>query len=229
MQCRPRSMELQQCPSSPIRLEIDADRSHVADRSGSATPRTRDRDSARRAGSGVGGSAPRGSSCRCRRVPDTGSLLRGSSPCRRASCRARGMPVDTRSLLASCFEAERVIGSTEMPSLVDQERILVRAVQCVPRYLTMRRRRVDTWSITRWSSRITQSETYSSSPWRVSCAVAALAGDDRGDALVLEPAEQPPQLGAQDRLIREAAEQRLDRVEHDALRADRVDRDAPAG
>ena len=33
-------------------------------------------------------------------------------------------------------------------------------------------------------------------------ALAALAGDDRGDALVLEPAEQPAQLGAQDRLVR---------------------------
>ena len=54
--------------------------------------------------------------------------------------------------------------------------------------------------------------------------VAALGGDDRGDPLVLEPAEQPPQLGAQDRLVREAAEQRLDRVEDDPLRLDRVDR-----
>ena len=54
-------------------------------------------------------------------------------------------------------------------------------------------------------------------------AVAALAGDDRGDALVLEPAEQPPQLRAQDRLVGEAAEERLDGVEHDALGADRVD------
>ena len=38
----------------------------------------------------------------------------------------------------------------------------------VPRYLTMRRRRVEIWSVTRWSSKITQSETYSSRPWRVS-------------------------------------------------------------
>ena len=33
----------------------------------------------------------------------------------------------------------------------------------------MRSRRVETCSFTRWSSRITQSDTYSSSPWRVSC------------------------------------------------------------
>ena len=41
-------------------------------------------------------------------------------------------------------------------------------VPCVePRYLTTRMRRVKTVSITRLSSRITQSETYSSRPWRV--------------------------------------------------------------
>ena len=34
----------------------------------------------------------------------------------------------------------------------------------VPRYLTTRRRRVEIWSLTRWSRKITQSETYSSSP-----------------------------------------------------------------
>ena len=37
-----------------------------------------------------------------------------------------------------------------------------------PRYLTMRSLRVETWSMTRLSRRMTQSETYSSSPWRVS-------------------------------------------------------------
>src|SRR3990172_8649587 len=36
-----------------------------------------------------------------------------------------------------------------------------------PRYLTTRRRRVDTCAVTRWSRRMTQSATYSSSPWRV--------------------------------------------------------------
>ena len=54
--------------------------------------------------------------------------------------------------------------------------------------------------------------------------VALLAGDDRGDAPVLEPAEQPPQLRAQDRLVGEAAEQGLDGVEHDPLGLDAVDR-----
>ena len=54
-------------------------------------------------------------------------------------------------------------------------------------------------------------------------AVAALAGDDGGHALVLEPAEQPAQLRAQDGGVGQAAEERLDGVEHDALGADRVD------
>ena len=51
----------------------------------------------------------------------------------------------------------------------------------------------------------------------------ALAGDDGGDPFVLQPPEQPLQLGAQDRLIVEAAEERLDGVEHHALGADAVD------
>jgi hypothetical protein len=53
--------------------------------------------------------------------------------------------------------------------------------------------------------------------------VAALGGDHRGHALFLEPAEEPNHLGAQDRLVRQAAEERLDRVEHHALGADRID------
>ena len=107
--------------------------------------------------------------------------------------------------------------------LVDEEGILVGAVS-EPRYFTTRRRRVEIWSLTRWSSRITQSETYSSRPWRVSVAVAALAGDDGGHALVLEPAEQAAQLGAQDGVVGQAGEQRLERVQHHALGADGVDR-----
>src|SRR5206468_3722934 len=54
--------------------------------------------------------------------------------------------------------------------------------------------------------------------------LAALAGDHRRHAAVLEPAEQAAQLGPQDRLVREPREERLDRVEHHATRADRVDR-----
>src|SRR5262249_20270392 len=56
-------------------------------------------------------------------------------------------------------------------------------------------------------------------------ALTALAGDDGRHALVLQPAEQAAQLGAEDRLVRQAREERLDRVEHDALGADRIDRE----
>ena len=58
--------------------------------------------------------------------------------------------------------------------------------------------------------------------------LAALAGDQGGDALVLEPAKQPAQLGPKDARVRQAREQRLDRVEHDTTGADRVDRIAQA-
>ena len=53
---------------------------------------------------------------------------------------------------------------------------------------------------------------------------AALAGDDRGDAALLQPGEQPPQLGAQHAGVAQSGEQRFDRVEHDAARADRAQR-----
>ena len=66
--------------------------------------------------------------------------------------------VETRSLLTAWSSCKLLSGSTEKPS-ADQERVL----RQVPRYLTMRMRRVEVCSVTRWSSRITQSETYSSS------------------------------------------------------------------
>ena len=53
--------------------------------------------------------------------------------------------------------------------------------------------------------------------------LAALGRDHGRDAALLEPAEQAAQLGAQDRGVVEAREQRLDRVEHDALRPDLLD------
>ncbi len=51
-------------------------------------------------------------------------------------------------------------------------------------------------------------------------ALAALARDHRGDALILEPAEEAPQLGAEDPLVGEGGEERLQGVEHDPLRPD---------
>src|ERR1700722_976844 len=54
--------------------------------------------------------------------------------------------------------------------------------------------------------------------------IAALAGDEGCDALYLQPAKQPPQFGPQDRLIVEPGEKRFNRVESDALGADRRNR-----
>ena len=45
---------------------------------------------------------------------------------------------------------------------------------------------------------------------------------DRRNLLVLEPAEQPPQLRAEDRGVVQPAKEGLDRVQHNALGADRI-------
>ena len=91
-----------------------------------------------------------------------------------------------------------------------------------PRYFTTRKRRVAIWSTTRWSSRITQSATYSSSPCRVRVPSPRSAVMTAVTPLSFEPAEEPAQLRAQDRLVGQAGKQRLDRVEHHALGADRI-------
>jgi hypothetical protein len=57
-------------------------------------------------------------------------------------------------------------------------------------------------------------------------ALAPLAGDHGRHALVFEPAEQAAQLGPENRLVGEPREQRLNRIEHDATGADRVDGEA---
>ena len=54
-------------------------------------------------------------------------------------------------------------------------------------------------------------------------SVAPLAGDHDGEVTLLEPAEQAAELAADDGLVREGAEQNLDRVEYDALGANRLD------
>ena len=52
----------------------------------------------------------------------------------------------------------------------------------------------------------------------------ALGRDDGGHAFVLEPAEEPAQLGAQDGLVGQAGEQRFQRVQHHALGAGGINR-----
>ncbi len=54
-------------------------------------------------------------------------------------------------------------------------------------------------------------------------AVAALAGDDRGDPPLLEPAEEPPQLGTQYADIGQGGKERLEGIEHHPFGADGVD------
>jgi hypothetical protein len=77
------------------------------------------------------------------------------------------MPLDTRSSDTVCWSPSEVIGSTVTPCAPIRNGYSF--VPCrVPRYLSTRRRRVDVCSVTRWSRTITQSETYSSMPWRVS-------------------------------------------------------------
>ena len=44
-----------------------------------------------------------------------------------------------------------------------------------------------------------------------------------GDALLFEPAEQPPQFGPQDGRVREAGEEGFNRIQDDPLGPDRVD------
>ena len=53
---------------------------------------------------------------------------------------------------------------------------------------------------------------------------AALGGDDGGDALVLEPAEESAQLGAEHGFVGQAGEKHLQGIKHDALGADGIDR-----
>ena len=53
-------------------------------------------------------------------------------------------------------------------------------------------------------------------------ALAALGGDDRGNAFALEPLKQPAQLGTQD-AGGKRREQHFDGVDHDSLGADRID------
>ena len=79
---------------------------------------------------------------------------------------SRATPVEIRSDDASCVRPIEVTGRTESPS--SSIRNGYSLVPCAePRYFTIRSRRVEICSVTRWSSTITASETYSSSPWRV--------------------------------------------------------------
>ena len=92
-----------------------------------------------------------------------------------------------------------------------------------PRYLTMRNRRVELWSSTRWSSTITQSETYSSSPWRVRCSASRSPVTMAVTPFSFSHRNSRRQLGAHHEPVGEPGEQQLDGVEHHAFRANGID------
>ena len=141
---------------------------------------------------------------------------------RRAWRRAGGRRWRSAPRDASCCRPSDVIGRTEMPCLVDQERVLVGAVDgaAVLDDAQPAGRELLGDAVVEQDDAVGDVLLQALAGER---ALAALAGDDRRDALVLEPAEQAAQLRAEDRGVGQAAEERLERVEHDALGADGVD------
>src|SRR5438552_3786145 len=102
-------------------------------------------------------------------VPDTSTLLPRKNPFFPNIASNPATPVDRCALDAWCASPSDVIGSTETPW--SSMRNGISLPPCAePRYLRMRNRRVALCSITRWSSRITQSGTSSPRPWRVRCS-----------------------------------------------------------
>ena len=114
-----------------------------------------------------------------------------------------------RSLLTAWSSCSEVSGRTRDAVLVDEERVLVGAVRAAAVLDDAQAPRGHLLG----HAVVEQDHAVGDvllEPLARERAVAALAGDDRGDALVLQPAEQAAQLGAQQRLVGEAAEQRLD-------------------
>src|SRR4030095_3537037 len=115
-----------------------------------------------------------------------------------------------------------VIGSTEMPvSSIRKGCSLVPRVR--PRYLMICSLRVEICSLVRWSSRITQSDTYSSNPWRVkvlsprspvTIAVTPLSFSQRNKRR--NSARKMDVLG-------QAGENGFDGVQDNSFRANRID------
>ena len=139
---RPVGVELQQSGRHP-RLEVDADGAHVPEEllrrlleekaqaalAAAARRVEKVRRQARLPGAG-----------RCRR---RAPCCRGSTPCRRASRRGAAMPADMRSSGAACCSAIEDTGSTLMPSASMRNGYSF-VPWWEPRYLTTRRRRVET-------------------------------------------------------------------------------------
>ena len=135
--------------------------------------------------------------------------------------------METRSSDASCSRPSEVIGSTEMPSssIRNGYSLVPCARAAVLDHAQPPGRDLVVDAVVEQDHAVGDVLLQALPGQR---PVAALAGDDGRDPLVLQPAEQPPQLGAQDGLVGQAGEERLERVEDDPLGADRVDRVAEA-
>src|SRR5215217_4739060 len=96
-------------------------------------------------------------------VPDTRMLLPLKNPFPSSILSSDGTPEDTRSDDTPCCNFKDVIGNTEIPS--SSIRNGYSFVPCTePRYFMILKSLVEIWLLTRWSNKITQSDTYSSSP-----------------------------------------------------------------
>ncbi len=160
---------------------------------------------ARRAAGGVGEVRRQRASCRCPRCPTPGRCCRGKTLARRASRRAAECRCETRSSRRRVREAERRDRQHRDAVFVDQERVLVGAVRRAavlhhpqpPRGHLVDRRGGRAGS--RSPRRTPPAPGASAWPSPRSPVMTAVM------PLVLQPVEQPPQLGPQDRLIRQPA------------------------
>ena len=146
----------------------------------------------------------------------------GKAPGRPASRRAADPSVPIRSLDSLCVQRQRRWQDAETLGADEEGKF---AAPCsAPRHFTTRKCRVAIWSPTRWSSRMTQSDTYS--PARGASAARVCVGrDDGGDALDLELEEARRSSARRIALLRRPANSAssVSRAPR-AWRADRVDR-----
>ena len=120
---------------------------------------------------------------------------------------------------AGCSE---VTGSTREAVVVDQERVLVGAVvgAAVLDDADPARRNLIVDAVIELDHRV--GDVFLEAVARER-ALAAFAGNHDREVAIAQPAEQPAQLRAEDRLVLQAGEQRLDGVQDDALGAHRRD------
>ena len=214
--------------SSPFpiqRLEVDADRTHVADDLRLRFLEGEIQAVVRRARqAALAKCAATLRLARARRARHQHAAAPEDSLCRRASSSSRGMPVRDPLVDDRVREAER--GDRQhgdaRPRRSGTDTRWCRASRrgtSPPAVVAWRPGRS-----TRWSSRITQSETYSSSPWRVSVASPRSPVMTAVTPLSFSQRNSRRSSARSIAWFGQPGEERLDGVEHDALGADRVDR-----